>query len=475
MAGGGGGAVATVWRPRWREEAAERAGVCGGGGPGPPPAARLAVWAPLAAPALVTAGTRSFEPAVDTALALTAAALCLWWVPMRTASALAGYGPGAECVAALAARGVGGWGQLGGGCPQTAANNDPDAKVDVTGWDHAAHAGSSCALPRLAMLLLLPAAYATRRSVGAGTPPLTTTAAAAATAATAVGVLILGAGVASRLAAVVPASSGAAALGTLGVMAGRCVWLAAHTALAAGGAISVTSVATAVAAAAGCAVHPPFGMPFPAASLADFWGRQWNRPAAQLLRYGVYEPVRDALCWAGRLRWGGPSPLKPAGGRGQGGGEAVETTRMAAVRAAAPAAIAVVATFLVSGIAHEAILVVTSAGVAAAHGGGAGGGSGDGHGDGSHGEWLLFFGVHGMAVVVERAVGWVAPRRGGGHTRGGRRTVAQVVALIFLAATADAWFFPPVIRLGVRDRGLADLTRVFRWWETYRKGGVGAY
>lgn len=250
--------------------------VAAGGGRRLPPAARLAAWAPAAAPALATAASRSFSPATDAALSLTAAALCLWWVPMRAASALAGYGPGAECVDALAAR-----------------QADDAAGVDAAGCGHAAHAGVPCTPARVGVLLLLPAAYATRRSVAAGTPPLTSAAAAAVTAAAAVAGLIVGAEVGPRAAAAAAAAAPAAA-----AAASRGAALAGHAALAAGGATAVTATATAVAAAAGLAVHPPFGAPSPPASLAAFWGCQWNRPAAQLLRHGVYEPVRDALRWA---------------------------------------------------------------------------------------------------------------------------------------------------------------------------------
>ncbi|KAK1869080.1 hypothetical protein I4F81_011562 [Pyropia yezoensis] len=236
--------------------------VTAGGGTRLPPAARVAVWAPAAVPVLAAAAGRSFDPAADAALALTAAALCLWWVPMRTASALTGYGPGAES-----------------------------------------------------------------------------------------------------------SSTGAAAAAAA---VGRGVWLAAHAALAAGGATAVTSVATAAAAAAGFAVHPPFGAPLPPASLAAFWGAQWNRPVSQLLRHGVYEPVRDVLrgAVAARLPRRGTGGRRrvasPAGGTGSDGGDgdgggAAGVTRRAAMWAAAPAAVGVVAAFVVSGVAHEAILGGTAA------------------------------------------------------------------------------------------------------------------
>jgi len=394
---------------------------------GLPPAHALVAWAVVAAPILLATARYSFSPASEAALALTTATLCLWWVPMRVACTLTGYGPGVDCLAVACTDGV----ERGGGARPSAAaaNVDAPAAADAArpklsaARAHTAHRGTPCTPARTAVLLLLPAAYATPASLAAGVP-LTTTSAAAATAAGALATLLVGAEAAPPLLRHFP--DGAAA---------RVAALAAHCALALLAAATVTGVASAAAAAAGLAVHPPFGAPWAPASLADFWAARWNRPAAQLLRHGVYEPVRDGVRGVAAAAAARGADRRRRRPRRRGGGAAAD---------AAAAAVGVGATFLVSGVAHEAILRAAAAGTA---------GSGV-----SRGEWVLFFVAQGAAVVAEKAV--VAAGRWPTAP-----AVRRGVALAFLGATAEAWFFPVVVRTGVRERGLADLTRVFRWWE----------
>jgi len=396
---------------------------------GLPPAHALVAWAVVAAPILLATARYSFSPASEAALALTTATLCLWWVPMRVACALTGYGPGGDCLASAYADGV----ETGGGARLSAAAADVDAPAAADPalsklWAaraHTAHRGAPCTPARTAALLLLPVAYATPASLAAGVP-LTSPTAAAATTAAAIATLIVGAEAAPPLLRHVPDG-----------VAARVAALAAHCALALLAAATVTGVASAAASAAGLAVHPPFGAPWAPASLADFWAARWNRPAAQLLRHGVYEPVRDGVRWVAAAR-----RAERRGRRRRGGWAAADATA---------AAVGVVATFLVSGVAHEAVLRAAAAGTA---------GSGV-----SRGEWVLFFVAQGAAVVAEKAVVAVglwptAP------------AVRMGLALAFLGVTAEAWFFPVVVRTGVRERGLADLTRVFRWWER-RSAGAG--
>jgi hypothetical protein len=98
----------------------------------------------------------------------------------------------------------------------------------------------------------------------------------------------------------------------------------------------------------------PFGLPIGTSSLAQFWARGWHPALASLLRSCVYEPVSRAVL----SRGGAAKPLSQATG--------------------------ILCTFLVSGALH--------AGVAAFC---------------LQSSWRLqplYFGIQGVAVIVERAV-----------------------------------------------------------------------
>ena len=90
---------------------------------GLPPAHALVAWAVVAAPILLATARYSFSPASEAALALTTATLCLWWVPMRVACTLTGYGPGVDCLAVACTDGV----ERGGGARPSAAAANVDA------------------------------------------------------------------------------------------------------------------------------------------------------------------------------------------------------------------------------------------------------------------------------------------------------------------------------------------------------------
>ncbi|KAF0920044.1 hypothetical protein E2562_032739 [Oryza meyeriana var. granulata] len=105
----------------------------------------------------------------------------------------------------------------------------------------------------------------------------------------------------------------------------------------------LSSIALASATVLGAGLERQFSTPLAVASLNDFWGRQWNLMAVDLLRASAYEPVR--------ARWG-----RDAG---------------------------VLAAFLMSGLLHELLywyLTLRRPG----------------------GEMLLFFMLHGVSQIAER-------------------------------------------------------------------------
>ncbi|KAL5221093.1 hypothetical protein ABZP36_025806 [Zizania latifolia] len=105
----------------------------------------------------------------------------------------------------------------------------------------------------------------------------------------------------------------------------------------------LSSIALASAAVLGTELERQFSTPLAVASLNDFWGRQWNLMAVDLLRTSAYEPVR--------ARWG----------------------RQAGVLAA----------FLMSGLLHELLYWYLTQ-------------------QRPKGEMVLFFMLHGVSQIAER-------------------------------------------------------------------------
>ncbi|KAL6660343.1 hypothetical protein ACP70R_001889 [Stipagrostis hirtigluma subsp. patula] len=142
--------------------------------------------------------------------------------------------------------------------------------------------------------------------------------------------------------------------------------------------------------ALGMEVDPQFDRPYLASSLRDFWGRRWNLMVPAVLRPSVYGPVR----------------------------------------ARAGKAAGVLATFLVSGLMHEAMVCYISLRPPT-------------------GEMAAFFLLHGACCVAEE---WCARRR---TARGWApppppppRPVATLLVLLFLSGTSFWLFFPPICRDG---------------------------
>ncbi|GER52884.1 MBOAT (membrane bound O-acyl transferase) family protein [Striga asiatica] len=154
----------------------------------------------------------------------------------------------------------------------------------------------------------------------------------------------------------------------------------------------------------GAELEPQFDEPYLSASLQDFWGRRWNLMATRALRPTVYLPT---LGWAGRAvgrRW---APLP-----------------------------AVAATFLVSGLLHELIFYYLCR---------------------ARPTWEVtwFFVLHGACLAGEIAV----KKAAGGRWRP-PRAVATPLTVGFVMGTGFRLFFPPLLRGGAYERGLAEVAAV---------------
>ncbi|KAL3519383.1 hypothetical protein ACH5RR_017532 [Cinchona calisaya] len=143
----------------------------------------------------------------------------------------------------------------------------------------------------------------------------------------------------------------------------------------------------------GIELEPQFDEPYLATSLQDFWGRRWNLMVSNILRPTIYEPVRS-ICTSffGKKRW--------------------------------ISLVAVVATFLVSGIMHE--LVFYNIGRLK-----------------PTGEVMCFFLLHGVCLAVEI----VAKREFKGKIwiPG---IISGPLTLAFVIYTSFWLFFPPFLRGG---------------------------
>ncbi|TVU13304.1 hypothetical protein EJB05_40352, partial [Eragrostis curvula] len=146
--------------------------------------------------------------------------------------------------------------------------------------------------------------------------------------------------------------------------------------------------------ALGMEMEPPFDQPYLASSLRDFWGRRWNLIVSAILRPSVYEPVR----------------------------------------ARAGKAAGAFATFLVSGLMHEAMVYYIT------------------H-EAPTGEMLAFFLLHGVSCVAEALCSRLWAARG---WRTPPRPVATLLVVVYVSATAFWWFFPPICRDGRDDKLLAE-------------------
>lgn len=154
----------------------------------------------------------------------------------------------------------------------------------------------------------------------------------------------------------------------------------------------------------GAELEPQFDEPYLSTSLQDFWGRRWNLMVTRILRPTVYIPV---LRWSKGLMGRQWAPLP-----------------------------AVMSTFLVSALIHELIFFYLGR---------------------TKPTWEItgFFLLHGVCLNVEIAVKkvvngrWQLPR-----------VVATILTVGFVMVTGFWLFFPPLLRCGGVERGLAELFAV---------------
>uniref|UniRef100_A0ACD5YBG9 Uncharacterized protein n=1 Tax=Avena sativa TaxID=4498 RepID=A0ACD5YBG9_AVESA len=147
-------------------------------------------------------------------------------------------------------------------------------------------------------------------------------------------------------------------------------------------------------------IEPQFDRPYLASSLRDFWGRRWNLMISAILRPSVYDPVR----------------------------------------AAAGSIAGVLASFLVSGLMHEAMVFYISLCWTPT------------------GEMTAFFVLHGICCVAE---GWCARRWKANGWPSPPRAVATVLVCIFVLTTSFWLFFPPLLRNGAEEKLMEEWAAVW--------------
>ncbi|KAF8653192.1 hypothetical protein HU200_062642 [Digitaria exilis] len=159
----------------------------------------------------------------------------------------------------------------------------------------------------------------------------------------------------------------------------------------------------AAGAALGMEMEPQFDRPYMESSLRDFWGPRWNLMVTAILRPSVYDPVR--------ARAGKPT--------------------------------AAMATFLVSGLMHEAMIYYLTL-------------------RSPTGEMTAFFVLHSACCVAEAfcarrwaVKGWAPPPR----------PVATLLVVVFVAGTAFWLFFPPICREGSEEALLEEWAAVAAFFE----------
>ncbi|CAH2069874.1 unnamed protein product [Thlaspi arvense] len=151
----------------------------------------------------------------------------------------------------------------------------------------------------------------------------------------------------------------------------------------------------------GCDLEPQFNEPYVATSLQDFWGRRWNLMVTAILRSSVYSPVRQ-IC------------------------EHLVNPEWAII-------IGVLATFIVSGVAHEALFVGLTR-------------------EPPSGEVTWFFVLHGVCTVVEV---WVKKKTFVGRWPV-RPVVSRLVTVAFVCITGGWLFFPQLKRSNVMERRASE-------------------
>lgn len=143
--------------------------------------------------------------------------------------------------------------------------------------------------------------------------------------------------------------------------------------------------------------EPQFSAPYLSTSLQDFWGRRWNLMVTRLLHPTVYVPVKSYF------------------------GHYVGS----------------VSAFMVSGVMHEVMFYyITSMDPT--------------------GEVMCFFALHGVCTAMEIAVKTMLGRKRGWISL--PTVVAAPMTVLFVFATAQWLFFPPLLRGNVEEQVISECT-----------------
>ncbi|XP_052151653.1 probable long-chain-alcohol O-fatty-acyltransferase 4 [Oryza glaberrima] len=159
----------------------------------------------------------------------------------------------------------------------------------------------------------------------------------------------------------------------------------------------------AAGSALGMELEPPFDRPYLASSLRDFWGRRWNLMVSAILRPSVYDPVR----------------------------------------ARAGKAAGVVATFLISGLMHEAMVYYMTLRLPT-------------------GEMTAFFLLHGVCCVAEE---WCARRWVARRWPPPPRPLGSLLVMAVAAGSSFWLFFPPICREGSEEMLLEEWAAVAAFFQ----------
>ncbi|PHU12976.1 hypothetical protein BC332_19906 [Capsicum chinense] len=145
----------------------------------------------------------------------------------------------------------------------------------------------------------------------------------------------------------------------------------------------------------------PSNEPYLSTSLQDFWGHRWNLTVTNILRLTVYDPMTSALCHVVGKEWA--------------------------------RRVAMLATFVVSGLMHELLFYYVN---------------------GVRPSWEMtgFFVLHGLCVMGEIGV-----KKGLKDTWQLPGFVSGPLTVGFVVVTAFGLFFPPIIRNGADERVLEEV------------------
>lgn len=188
--------------------------------------------------------------------------------------------------------------------------------------------------------------------------------------------------------------------------------------------IAADGLGAAASALLGIKVSRHFENPYGATSVADFWNQRWNLVVSNILRACIYDPIME-----GRL------VVRPG----------ASIPRFSRMRRMA----AVFAVFVASGLVHEALFWYQS---------------------GTHTPHLLWF-WHFVAwggIIVAENVGKKALRKTGLHVP---TPLAIALFQILLHVMLGTFWFPPLHRMGVMEKGTASIVQ---GWQLLKRAACAA-